>query len=192
MLRHAAVLAFVTILAGCDFTKLDPGGGAVAPAVVNLRSVELDAKPPVCGFCDPQPDRPPGKLAGRIFLEGQFSALPALIAHEGAVVDPTVCASGTAIPDQSLLVGADGGITNVFVYLSDPPAGWDPVNYVKPEEVVLDQLGCIFTPHASIWPTGVSIVIRNSDPISHNVAIATNSNQSWGTTSPPRSEDRLK
>lgn len=191
MLRHTALLAFLAILIGCEFENLDPGGGAVSSAVVAVRPGVTD-EIPICGDCvEPDRELPPGTLTGRIVLDGVLSALPDLIARGESVVDPTLCAADHAIPDQSMLVGADAGIANVFVYVAKPPKGWDPESYVKPKDVVLDQLGCIFAPHAAIWPTRVPIVIKNSDGVSHNVLIQTNRNGIPNTTSPPRSEDRL-
>jgi plastocyanin len=62
---------------------------------------------------------------------------------------------------------ANGGLENVFVYVKD-----DLRNFafdVPSAPVVLDQKGCMYTPHVFGVRTGQAIEIVNSDPTMHNV-----------------------
>jgi plastocyanin len=75
--------------------------------------------------------------------------------------DEKVC--GATLPDDSLLVGADGGVANavVVVKLASPPPP-------KPSTVVIDQVGCRFLPRVSAVPVGSTVEMVNSDAVMHN------------------------
>jgi plastocyanin len=69
--------------------------------------------------------------------------------------------------DESLLVGDAGGIANVFLYVSK---GLEGRKFEPPREpVVLDQKGCCYVPHVLGVQVGQRLVIRNGDPVTHNV-----------------------
>jgi len=68
--------------------------------------------------------------------------------------------------DESILVDENGGLANVFVWISkgvqgkfEPPA--DPV--------VLTQSGCCYAPHVLGLQVGQKLVVKNTDPVTHNV-----------------------
>lgn len=71
------------------------------------------------------------------------------------------------IKNEEVLVGANGGLQNVFVYLrSNVPDG----DYPMPEEpAVLDQQGCTFHPRMQVVRVGQPLLVKNSDPFTHNV-----------------------
>jgi hypothetical protein len=75
------------------------------------------------------------------------------------------------IRDESLLVGPDGGLANVFVFLRTPkPAVSPELESSLPKEVVLDNAECIFKPHClGLWYEKQQFRIINSDPIAQNV-----------------------
>lgn len=62
------------------------------------------------------------------------------------------------------VVGKDGGLANVFVYIKDAKPA--PVTGDGP---VLDQVGCMYTPY--VFGVGVNqkYKVKNSDPEMHNV-----------------------
>jgi plastocyanin len=69
--------------------------------------------------------------------------------------------------DASVLVDANGGLQNVFVYVSKGLEAW---TFTVPEEpVILDQKGCNYTPRVVGMMTGQTLRVRNSDPTVHNV-----------------------
>ncbi len=61
-------------------------------------------------------------------------------------------------------VGADGGLADVFVYLKEAPAKDAPA---KP--AMLDQKGCEYVPYILGMQVGQKLLVRNSDPVLHNV-----------------------
>ncbi len=69
---------------------------------------------------------------------------------------------------DAVLIAADGGLKNVFVYVKDgldPEYGFD----IPTTTVVLDQKGCRYTPRIVGVRAGQPIDIVNSDPTLHNV-----------------------
>lgn len=63
------------------------------------------------------------------------------------------------------VVGADNGLGDVFVYLKKFDGKVEPAT--KP--TLLDQKGCEYVPYIAGLQTGQKLLIRNSDPVLHNV-----------------------
>lgn len=76
--------------------------------------------------------------------------------------------------DESVLVNADGTLRNVVVWVS---GGLEGKRYPAPDEpAVLDQRGCVYTPHVVTVMTGQRLLVKNSDPFLHNVRAAASRN----------------
>lgn len=62
---------------------------------------------------------------------------------------------------------ATGGLRDVFIYVKSglPNKKWD----VPSEQVVLDQKGCMYSPHIFGVMAGQGILIKNSDGTAHNI-----------------------
>jgi plastocyanin len=68
--------------------------------------------------------------------------------------------------DPDVLI-RDGKVQNAFVYLKD---GLEDYAFPVPEgEVVLDQKGCLYEPRVVGLRVGQTLVLRNDDPVLHNV-----------------------
>ncbi|MFQ6677003.1 MAG: hypothetical protein ACE5D0_01675 [Fidelibacterota bacterium] len=80
--------------------------------------------------------------------------------------DPVCCSSnqGNAY-NQSLMVDENGNLANVIVYIKKPIDDRE----VPSEPVVLDQKGCMYSPHVVGVRAGQELLILNSDPTMHNV-----------------------
>ena len=63
------------------------------------------------------------------------------------------------------VVGADGGLAEVFVYLKGAPAA----SSAPAEPVVLDQKGCEYIPYIAGAQANQKIHVKTSDPVPHNV-----------------------
>ena len=72
---------------------------------------------------------------------------------------------GTAVPNETLLIGAGGGLRNAVVLLR-PLDGNAPI---RPGAVILDNKHCAFTPHVQVATVGSELLLKNSDPILHTV-----------------------
>jgi hypothetical protein len=110
-----------------------------------------------------------GDLVGRFVYDGNPPERKKL------KVDKDVeCCGKYDIRDESILVGPDGGLANVYVYLRSPKAPNCPeLAASMPKKVTLDNRDCIFRPHCmKIWLGKQEYAIVNSDPIAQNVAFS--------------------
>ena len=78
------------------------------------------------------------------------------------------CAALHANPvlDDSIVIGANGELKNVVVYVTD---GAKLGGSVPTTPVILDQKGCIYVPHVAVVMVGQDFKARNSDGFLHNV-----------------------
>jgi hypothetical protein len=107
-----------------------------------------------------------GDLVGRFVYDGKASERKKLKVDK----DVEFCGKFD-IRDESLMVGPDGSLANVFVYLRTPKVPISPeLESSLPKQVVLDNVDCIFKPHCmGIWYARQEFRIVNSDPIAQNV-----------------------
>ncbi|MBW3596501.1 MAG: hypothetical protein KY475_04405 [Planctomycetes bacterium] len=118
-----------------------------------------------------------GTLKGIFKVSGQPPA-PDPLAAAATHQDARICAPGGQPPrSEEIVVGPNGGLSGVVVYLSTPIPTDDPkwlhesYEAQRNAEVMFDQENCIFTTHvAAIW-TSQTLKILNSDPIGHNTKI---------------------
>jgi hypothetical protein len=72
---------------------------------------------------------------------------------------------GTAVPNETLLIGTDGGLRNAVVLLRL----LDGKAPTQPSAVILDNKHCAFAPHVQVATVGSELLLKNSDPILHTV-----------------------
>lgn len=84
------------------------------------------------------------------------------------------CCGKFDIRDESLMVGPDSGLGNVFVWLRDRKVDiCSELAATVEKRVLLDNRDCIFRPHGlAIWVETQELYIVNSDPVAQNVAFA--------------------
>ena len=109
-----------------------------------------------------------GTLKGKVVLVGDLGE-PAAISISK---DPEFCGKHNLV-DETIVVGDEGGLADVFVYLYLKTRKTVEIHpdLVEPssEPVVLDNVGCRFEPHTALLRTGQTLEIRNSDKgIGHN------------------------
>ena len=75
------------------------------------------------------------------------------------------------IPDESIVINADGTLKNAVVFLKTPPVGGIPQ---KPP--VVDQKNCVYVPHVVAVQTGQAVKFTSGDPVLHNVHVLPNPN----------------
>ena len=95
-------------------------------------------------------------------------------------IDQYVC--GKEKPAEDLVVGPQGGVKNVVVWLQTPPpnATW-PSAPVKSE---MDQKGCAFVPRVVLVPAGGTVEFLNSDRLLHNLHSVSRENPTFNRTQP--------
>lgn len=72
-----------------------------------------------------------------------------------------------AAREESVIVGEKGELANVFVWVSKGLEGKEFALPTTPAE--LDQKGCTYVPHVLGMRVGQKLVIKNTDPVTHNV-----------------------
>jgi plastocyanin len=101
-----------------------------------------------------------GKIAGRVRVEGRVKKPSPLKVYKNR----DFC--GAEVPNESLLVGADGGLRNAVLILKEVRG----IKGVIPGmNFVLDNKNCAFVPHVQVVPMGSEIFLLNGDPILHDV-----------------------
>ena len=135
--------------------------GALSAACGGAQS-EAPAAPPA-PMVSPVDAATAGNIAGRITFDG-VAPKPAAIPTNS---DPNCASQAATVPDQSVLVGGNGGLQNVFVYVKD---GLGDLRFPVPSTpVLLDQKGCLYVPHVLGIQMGQPLEIGNGDPTLHNV-----------------------
>src|SRR5262249_51468839 len=102
-----------------------------------------------------------GTIAGTVKFAGTPPAPEAVQISK----DREVCGAAPHY-DQSLMVGADGGIADAVVSVTNIEKG-APLVVVR--GIKFDQQGCEYVPHVMAFPAGSSIDIVNSDGILHSI-----------------------
>ena len=101
-----------------------------------------------------------GTISGRITYNGR----PPATARLPILTDRQYC--GSSRDDETWMVGADGGVRNVVVFLSDIATG---KKMTPTSNLVLDQVGCRYVPRISVVPVDTLMEVKSSDPVLHNV-----------------------
>ena len=135
----------------------------------------------------------PAAPAGPAVDPATAGTVTALVKFEGAVPPPQMqrlegdpkCVTENGSPeraDESLIVGDNQALQNVFVYVKD---GLGAFGFPVPTEpVVLDQDKCRYTPRVFGVRVGQPLLIRNSDPLLHNVRANGQVNQGFNMSTP--------
>ena len=194
MMRNLTRLTFGTLLlallplSGCEQGL---GGGAYTPSSVTLivsnaggtagsESPETVGPAAVAGF---------GTVKGKVVIEGSAPTLAMLVVKgQPPKPDDALCAVN-GVPNESVIADASGGLANVFIYLKKVPKGV-PIPPAPTEQIIFDQKGCLFTPHAFVARVGQKVVLMNSDSVAHNVHTHPNSNRSITSAIPGKKPDQ--
>ena len=81
--------------------------------------------------------------------------------------------------DEKLVVN-DGNFQNVLVWIDYK----GPKKDIPKDKVVIDQLGCVYSPHVFGIQMGQELLIKNSDPVLHNVHSKSKSNPEFNFAMP--------
>ena len=121
-----------------------------------------------------------GTVKGRFLIDGAAPKLAPL-----AVTKDQHCIDAKPV-NETVVVGKDGGLANVVVYLRAPRGGKVEVHpdyeAKLSEPAVLDNNGCSFKPHISLVRVGQPFIIKNSDPVGHNTKASLVANGQFNVT----------
>ena len=166
-LRNTALLVSVFVIAGCG----GGGGGGDADAGAGA----ADAAPAE----SPVDAATAGNVAGMVTFTGTAPMMAEI--NMGSEAS---CASKHSTPptEEGFVGGADGGLANVFVYVKE---GLESLSFPTPTSaVVLNQDGCMYSPHVLGAQAGQDITLRNSDGILHNINASPTENRPFNVSQP--------
>ena len=134
----------------------------------------------------------PWLLSGRASSADTPSSVKGTVKFEGAAPKPSridmsqdpICAKlhSTPVMTEDVVVGGDGGLANVVVYVSD---GLTSHNFQPPSQpAVLEQKGCQYKPHVLAIQATQKLNVVNSDETTHNIHPTPNTNREWNMTQP--------
>ena len=121
-----------------------------------------------------------GSIQGRARFEGQTPAPE--VARIDADKDCVSLNGADRLSVDAVLVGEDGGLRNVFVYVK---SGLEKASFPIPNEpVVVEQQRCRYVPRVVGVRVGQPLHIRNGDPLLHNVRSDSEVNQPFNQGQP--------
>jgi plastocyanin len=121
-----------------------------------------------------------GSLKGTAKFEG--SALKP--AHIDMSSDPNCAKAHATAPatTEDIVIGANGGLANVIVYVSD---GLGDKTFEPPQQpAVIEQKGCQYKPHLLALQANQKLDVVNDDATTHNIHPMPNNNREWNKTQP--------
>jgi hypothetical protein len=110
-------------------------------------------------FAQSDPRAESAKISGRVVVAGKYQNPRPLPVFKNR----SFC--GARVPDETLLVGRDGGLRNAVVTLHPLDRKATP----QPMQLVLNNKRCAFAPHVQVATVGSELLLKNSDPILHTV-----------------------
>ncbi len=118
-----------------------------------------------------------GEISGKISFEGKAPKMRSLKIE----ADPVCVAKNTSTPKKEwLIVDGSGGVKNVLVYVSEGASS----SAAPSTPVVLDQKGCVYTPHVIGIQAGQPLDILNSDGTLHNIHALPKKNREFNKAMP--------
>ena len=134
----------------------------------------------------------PGRVSAAPASPADASSLTGQVKFEGATpkqaridmsADP-ICfkAHPAPVTTEDIVVGADGSLANVVVYISE---GLTSHNFEPPQQpAVFEQKGCQYKPHVLAMQANQKLDVVNSDETTHNIHPSPNNNREWNMTQP--------
>jgi len=166
--------ASVAALPAVLFTLACGGGGAPGPEAAR-------------GTATPAPTGRLGtaSISGRVTYGGVVPAAKRL----PLAADPWCAETRKEGLAQRPIRVKDGALGDVLVYVRGGLVGSYPP---PPEEVLLDQVGCDYSPHMLVQRVGQKLRIRNSDDTLHNVHPRPKTNGEWNIAQPRKGTEVTK
>ena len=121
-----------------------------------------------------------GQVTGTVKLDGTAP-------HQKGIdmsKDPSCAAAhkDKPITTESVVVGANGGLANVVVYVSQGLTGNEAPSS---QPVQIEQKGCQYIPHVVAVDVGQHMKVLNSDQALHNIHPQSTKNTSWNKSQMP-------
>jgi plastocyanin len=120
-------------------------------------------------------------VTGKVSFVGQAPKPKALSLNPDCAAQHT-----NPVLDESIVIGAGNELQNVVVYVKD---GSKLGGAVPKQPVVLDQKGCVYTPHVVAVMVGQELKAKNSDPFLHNVHGLAKDNGEFNMSQPQKDQE---
>jgi plastocyanin len=123
-----------------------------------------------------------GKITGSVKLDGAAPHMKGIDMSK----DPYCSKAHATDPAhlEQVVVGANGGLANVVLYISD----WSGAAQTSTAVPVFDQKNCMYTPHVLALDAGQTFKVTTSDQTAHNIHPNPNpmtGNIPWNQSQPP-------
>src|SRR5580693_158607 len=123
-----------------------------------------------------------GKITGTVKLDGAAPHMKGIDMSK----DPYCSKAHESSPAhlEEVVVGANGGLQNVVLYISD----WTGAATTETAVPVFDQKTCMYTPHVLAMDVGETFKVVTSDQTTHNIHPLPNpmtGNIPWNQSQPP-------
>ena len=111
-----------------------------------------------------------GAVTGQFVLDGEIPEVTVLVEKGDLnVKDAAVCAKHGVLSEELVVDPKSKGIRDVFIYMRKAPKDVHPeLKNSKVKEIVFDQRGCQFKPHALFVRTDQVVVVKSDDACAHN------------------------
>jgi plastocyanin len=175
----AAGLASALLLAGC-------GGGDKTEAPKSADATPAAGAPAAGGE---KPDEANGgTITGKVAFDGEAPKEKTLDMSATAFCDKAH--QGKPVKSEEVVVNPNKTLKNVFVYVK---AGLPDKQWAVPTTAaMIDQTGCMYSPHVVGVMAGQNLDIKTSDQTNHNIHPMPKDNPEWNETQPPGSPDKEK
>ena len=121
------------------------------------------------------------KVTGSVKFEGKAPRMRR-IDMAGADAKCAEMHGGERQKPETVIINENGTLRNVFVWVKTGAEGW---KFPMPEgDALLDQKGCMYTPHVQGMRQGQSLSVKTSDPTAHNVHGYGKKNRSFNRSQP--------
>jgi plastocyanin len=121
------------------------------------------------------------QITGKVLLQGDPPEMPEikLIQSVGSCAE----LHKNPVYEDSVVVGDKNELANVIVFIK-PDAGKTLTGPKLTTPAVIDQKGCMYSPHVIAVEIGQPVEVKNSDPFLHNVHALTIDNNAFNFAEP--------
>jgi plastocyanin len=106
-----------------------------------------------------------GQIIGTVKFDGQAPhAKPIDMSKDPACAQTR---GGAPATTEGVVVGANGGLADVVVYITQGLTGSEATTASQP--ATIDQKGCMYVPHVVAMNVGQHLTVLNSDKTAHNI-----------------------
>ena len=148
------------------------GGGGALPGAAGAKEAGKEAAPAAVGgdVLDAAKVQNPATISGTVTVSGTVS--PPGTVDMGQKPECVATHGGQPVFKDNLIVGPKQELKDCFVYIKK---GLEKYKFNPPATpAVIDQKGCMYSPHVFGIQVNQDLEIRNSDPFQHNINVKEN------------------